>query len=209
MAESKGTAEVESPTIDPVVAPHALDVDESVIADVDDQVEEGGDADPLASDEGDAETGSDETDDEAERKPPEPPRRRLVAELLEGQDIVEEPAASGVQLVAPPLHLEPVDAGQPIYQLDLSSEEPQGILVEPEPYAFPRDSFLDEAASVAAQGAMSGGEKGALQLIKQMIVHRDRRVMAAERDGIGAYELAVGLDEFVRALVDAIRRVDK
>jgi len=32
--------------------------------------------------------------------------------------------------------------------------------------------------------------------------------MGAERDGIGAYELAVGLDQFVEALLEAARRND-
>jgi hypothetical protein len=40
-----------------------------------------------------------------------------------------------------------------------------------------------------------------------MIAARERRVMAAERDGIGAYELAIELDQFVRSLVETLRRV--
>jgi hypothetical protein len=41
-----------------------------------------------------------------------------------------------------------------------------------------------------------------------MIMRRDRQIMAAERDGIGAYELAVGIDVFVRKVLEVARRED-
>jgi hypothetical protein len=131
---------------------------------------------------------------------PERHRRRLVSELLEGQEALENTSRPGLQLVAPPLHLETIDAGQPIYQLDLSSEEPQGVIVEPE-----------RAAPVADEdpydpGAVDGAE--AHDIIKNMIMQRDRQVMAAERDGIGAYELASAVDAFVRKILEIARRVN-
>lgn len=141
-----------------------------------------------------------EGEESAAEKPPEPPRRRLVSELLEGQDVLEESSRPGLQLVAPPLHLETIDAGQPIYQLDLSSEEPQGIIVEPErPAAVAEDDPYDDSV---LEGA------AARDIVKNMIMQRDRHVMAAERDGIGAYELATGLDRFVDKLIQIARRGD-
>jgi len=143
--------------------------------------------------------GSDGQGDEMRgQRAAEPPRRRLVSELLEGQDALEESSRPGLQLVAPPLHLETIDAGQPIYQLDLSSEEPQGVIVEPERPAPPSDE--DPYDPSALEGA------GALDVIKNMIMQRDRQVMAAERDGIGAYELASGVDTFVRKVLEIARR---
>jgi hypothetical protein len=133
-------------------------------------------------------------------KPVEPPRRRLVAELLEGQDVVEESSRPDLQLVAPPLHLETIDAGQPIYQLDLSSEEPQGVMVGAEPSAAVSTDDRDQGR------ASSHGNAHAF--VKQMIMRRDRQIMAAERDGIGAYELAVGIDVFVRKVLEVARRED-
>jgi hypothetical protein len=139
--------------------------------------------------------------DEAQgAKAPEPPRRRLVSELLEGQEALEDSSRSGIQLVAPPLHLETIDAGQPIYQLDLSSEEPQGVLVEPERPAPAADEDPYDP------GAFDGAD--AHDVIKNMIMQRDRHVMAAERDGIGAYELASGVDAFVRRILEIARRVN-
>lgn len=131
---------------------------------------------------------------------PEPPRRRLVSELLEGQEALEDTSRPGLQLVAPPLHLETIDAGQPIYQLDLSSEEPQGVMVEPERPAPVADE--DPYDSSALDGA------DASDIIKNMIMQRDRQVMAAERDGIGAYEIASGVDAFVRKILEIARRVN-
>lgn len=143
--------------------------------------------------------GSDEADDI-----PEAPRRRLVAELLEGQEAIDGESGRDLQLVAPPLHPEAIDAGQPIYQLDLSSDEPRGEIIEPEPAPGATD------ATPAVSGAFSPipADAGAHEAVKQMIVQRDRQVMGAERDGIGAYELAVGLDQFVEALLAAARRSD-
>jgi len=136
---------------------------------------------------------------EPEHKPAEPPRRRLVSELLEGQEVVDESNQPGLQLVAPPLHLETIDAGQPIYQLDLSSDEPQGVLVEPE---RPAVSQRDEG--VARRSASPSGplEGGAREILKRMVMLRDRQVMAAERDGIGAYEIAMGVDAFVQKIFE-------
>jgi hypothetical protein len=37
-----------------------------------------------------------------------------------------------------------------------------------------------------------------------MVSQRDRRVMAAERDGIGAYELAAGVDDFVATILEVV-----
>ena len=146
-----------------------------------------------------------ESDDEAA---PEPPRRRLVAELLEGQEDVEGEARLDIQLVAPPLHLETIDAGQPIYQLDLSSDEPQGEIIEPEPAPGAIDA--GNAAETEVRGAFSPApaDADAREAVRHMIAQRDRQLMGAERDGIGAYELAVGLDQFVEAVIEAARRDD-
>jgi hypothetical protein len=147
--------------------------------------------------------GDDAEEDPAAAKPAEPPRRRLVAELLEGQETLEGTARPGLQIVAPPLHLETIDAGQPIYQLDLSSDEPEAVLVEPERPApgpdgedAPAGDPSDPSGAVPAAGR---------EAVKKMIIQRDRQVMAAERDGVGAYELAVGLDAFVDKILQASR----
>jgi len=143
---------------------------------------------------------------EAAPEPDPPPRRRLVAELLEGQEHIVESAKAGLQLVAPPLHIEPVDAGQPVYQLDLSSDEPAGMLVEPESTprterAAPAHATAKEAPRPARTNIPTDSVHGAL---RHMISQRDRRVMAAERDGIGAYELAAGIDDFVAAILEVV-----
>ena len=144
---------------------------------------------------------------EAAPEPEPPPRRRLVAELLEGQEHIVESTKAGLQLVAPPLHIEPVDAGQPVYQLDLSSDEPAGMLVEPEP------ARRTELAAATAQATAREAPRPARTNIptdsvhaalRHMISQRDRRVMAAERDGIGAYELAAGIDDFVAAILEVV-----
>ena len=128
----------------------------------------------------------------------EPPRRRTVSELLEGQDALEEGDRSDLQLVAPPLHVEVGDAGQAIYQLDLSGGEPEGTLLVPESSGVAHE--LDHAA-----GAGTGD---AHAVLKQMIADRDRQVMSAERDGVSAYELAAGIDDFVATLIETVRRSD-
>jgi hypothetical protein len=136
----------------------------------------------------------------------EPPRRRLVAELLEGQEVIDEASRADLQLVAPPLHLETIDAGQPIYQLDLSSDEPQGEIIEPEAAPGAADTGHAEAPYGADSLPLIPADADAREAVRQMIVQRDRQVMAAERDGIGAYDLAVGVDPFVEALLEAARR---
>ncbi len=187
MAEPDGTAGLESPANDTLAAARS------------------------ASDEGDAErrpadVGRDEAEG-AEDAPPEPPRRRLVAELLEGQEVLDE-AASSAQLVAPPIHLETIDAGQPIYQLDLSSEEPRGVIVAPETGGAAGGAAVAPVPMVSEIHDEVSGITGdrVFDALKQMIVDRERRVMAAERDGIEAYELAIELDQFVRSLIEAMRR---
>lgn len=146
-----------------------------------------------------------ESDDEGS---PEPPRRRLVAELLEGQEVVDGEPRLDLQLVAPPLHLETIDAGQPIYQLDLSSDEPQGEIIEPEPVPGAINAAYAGETEVRGSFSPVPADAGAHEAVRQMIVQRDRQLMGAERDGIGAYELAVGLDEFAEALLEAARRND-
>ncbi len=149
-------------------------------------------------------------DEQVAEEAAEPPRRRLVSELLEGEDALEEGARSDLQLVAPPLHVKVGDAGQPIYQLDLSSDEPEGMLLEPESSAVPPEP--DYAAEPMVGTAPGCGAEAATAdaqaVLKQMIAHRDRQVMAAERDGIGAYELATGIDHFVATLIETVRRSD-
>jgi hypothetical protein len=160
--------------------------------------------------------GSEEEQAEAEEASAqsEPPRRR-VSELLEGQEVFEETTTRpDLQIVAPPLHLESSDAGQPFYQLDLSSDEPEGTFVEPERLAGESVEVVDPALADGASGELTVGDTSALpfddvhEVVKRMILQRDRQVMAAERDGIGAYELAVGVDNFVYRLVEAVRNAD-
>jgi len=184
MAELEGTAEIES-TVTPI--------DDDAAQEIEDALE--------------ADGGGEDDEKEAEA---EPPRRRLVAELLEGQEILDEASRGDLQLVAPPLRPQTIDAGQPIYQLDLSSEEPQGELIEPDPVAVGVDPSPAAAQPASALDAVAAIPAGATahDAVKQLMVQRDREVMAAERDGIGAYELAVGLDAFVEALVQAARRGD-
>lgn len=129
----------------------------------------------------------------------EMPRRRLVAELLAGQEDVEESVRRDA--VKTQLHLETIDAGQPIYQLDLSSEEPQGTMVESTRTA---DAEFDEEPPATHQSAIAAAAMH--NAVKQLVMQRDRQVMAAERDGVGAYELAVDLDVYVERIVDAVRR---
>lgn len=144
--------------------------------------------------------GAEDLDAADSPKTAEPPRRRLVSELLEGQEVLEESSRSGLQLVAPPLHFETIDAGQPIYQLDLSSEEPQGTIVEPERPARPH-----EDAPVAAPGGQAWPVDGdAREIVKHMVKLRDRQIMAAERDGIAAYELATDVDTFVGKIIEVV-----
>lgn len=147
-----------------------------------------------------------EIDAEDGEEDAEPPRRRLVSELLEGQEDLAASARADLQLVAPPLHVEVGDSGQPIYQLDLSSDEPEGTLLEPDPPSVDAEQTGQAAAAAPAgdDAVPLGGDAHAV--IKQMISHRDRQVMAAERDGIGAYELAAGIDHFVATLIDTVRR---
>ncbi len=156
------------------------------------------------------ETDDDDGDEQVAEEAPEPPRRRLVSELLEGEDVLEEGVRSDLQLVAPPLHVEVGDPGQPIYQLDLSSDEPEGTLLEPESSAIPPEP--DYAAEpIGGIGPGCGAEAGTTDthaILKQMIAHRDRQVMAAERDGIGAYELAAGIDHFIGTLIETVRGSD-
>ncbi len=155
--------------------------------------------------------GDDREDDEEAEEAAEPPRRRLVSELLEGEEALEEDARSDLQLVAPPLHVEVGDTGQSIYQLDLSSDEPEGTLLEPEPSAVPPDpDYVADAlmAGTGPGGAVEAGAADTHAVLKQMITHRDRQVMASERDGVGAYELAAGIDQFVTTLIEAVRRSD-
>jgi len=190
MAEPEGTAEIDS--TGEIKAP--IDLDASA---------EAGEA--LAADldgVSDSDTVDDFDDTSEEPEEAEPPRRRLVAELLEGQEVVESSRAD-LQLVAPPLHLETIDAGQPVYQLDLSTDEPQGDIVEPDPAVSPPADVGYRADTAYAQDALDGNGRAT---VKRMIMERDRQVMAAERDGLGAYELAVNLDEFVETLLAAARR---
>ena len=165
------------------------DVDKVEVEDEDE------DQDDLDSQEMDAAEESEE--------PEEPPRRRLVSELLEGQEEIDEAARADLQLVAPPLHVEPIEAGQSIYQLDLSGGEPEGTLVEPEGAAPQSEhgagglSFSPTADAADARSA-----------VRALIAERDRAVMAAERDVIGAYNLATAIDEFVDAIFASIRQFD-
>ena len=152
--------------------------------------------------------GDDREDDEEAEEAAEPARRRRVSELLEGEEALEEDARSDLQLVAPPLHAEVGDTGQSIYQLDLSSDEPEGMLLKPEPGAVPLepDYVAEPTAGPAPGAAVEAGATDTHAVLKQMISHRDRHVMAAERDGVGAYELASGIDQFVTTLIEAVRR---
>jgi len=142
----------------------------------------------------------------------EPPRRRLVAELLDGQDEVADGVKSGLQLVAPPIHIETIDAGQPVYQLDLSSDEPEGRILEPE--VDPNAEVAAMAAAVVAADPVTAAaglsgttlEGHAHAAVKQLVANRDRQVMAAERDGLGAYELAAEIDGFVAEILKAVRQ---
>lgn len=154
--------------------------------------------------------GNTREDDEEAEEAAEPPRRRLVSELLEGEEALEEDARSDLQLVAPPLHVEVGDTGQSVYQLDLSSDEPEGTLLEPEPGAVPLEpDYVAEPTVAPAPGvAVEAGAADTHAVLKQMITHRDRQVMASERDGVGAYELAAGIDQFVTTLIEAVRRSD-
>lgn len=161
------------------------------------------DAAQDAEDELDEDAGSDGAEGA-----PEAPRRRLVAELLEGQEAVGGEPRLDLQLVAPPLHLETIDAGQPIYQLDLSSDEPQGEIIEPEPTPGAIDAAYAAASDASDAFSPVPADAGAREAVRHMIVQRDRQVMGAERDGLGGYELAVGLDQFVDALLEAARRAD-
>jgi hypothetical protein len=202
MAEPEGTAGVDATgEIEaPIDVESTQELDQVAESDGEEAVAGGADA-AGPEDAGQTEDGV----EGAAPKPAEPPRRRLVSELLEGQEAFEESSRPGLQLVAPPLHLETIDAGQPIYQLDLSSDEPQGVLVEPErPAVSPRDEIV-------AQGTASPSvplEGSAREIVKALIMRRDRQVMAAERDGIGAYELAVGLDAFVQRILEVARTSD-
>jgi len=198
MAESEGTAEIETSAAEVAAAAEAS---ARAVAGKGDDVRPDDDAADVSPEGGDLEGEDIEgLDEETE---PEPPRRRLVAELLEGDEDIEDLPTPDAQLVAPPLHVEPVDAGQPIYQLDLSSDEPQGVIVAPETFEG-AEQVLAQGDAYQPAGAAHGG---AHQAVRQLIVDRERRVMAAERDGIGAYDLAVELDDFVYALIDALRRV--
>jgi len=129
---------------------------------------------------------------------------------FEGEEALEEDARSDLQLVAPPLHVEVGDTGQSVYQLDLSSDEPEGTLLEPEPGAVPPEpDYVAEPTVAPAPGvAVEAGAADTHAVLKQMITHRDRQVMASERDGVGAYELAAGIDQFVTTLIEAVRRSD-
>ncbi len=157
------------------------------------------------------EEDDDDGDGQVAEEAAEPPRRRLVSELLEGEDALEEDDRSDLQLVATPLHVEAGEAGPSIYQLDLSSDEPEGTLLEPEASAPTHESTDYAAESMAGTGPGRGAEAGTADtqaVLKQMIADRDRQVMAAERDGIDAYELATGIDEFVATLIETVRRSD-
>ncbi len=197
MAEPEGTAGLD----DSLKGSDALEgaEDHNKTSDVDDGDQDG------------AGDGDDREDDEQEAgEVAEPPRRRLVSELLEGEDALEEDARSDLQLVAPPLHVEVGDTGQSIYQLDLSSDEPEGTLLEPEPRAgaIEPDCVAEAMVGTAPGGAVEAGATDTHAVLKQMITHRDRQVMASERDGVGAYELAAGIDQFVATLIEAVRRSD-
>ena len=144
---------------------------------------------------------------EGEGADAEPPRRRLVSELLEGEDELGE-AAADLQLVATPIHAEPVESGQAVYQLDLSGGEPEGTLLEPE--------GGDVAAATASAGLPAGAATpepvtsaaDAQSAVRELIAQRDRLVMAAERDGVSAYELASDIDRFVEAVIKSVRHYD-
>lgn len=146
--------------------------------------------------------------DDAEDSPPlavpaaEQPRRRLVAELLAGQEDVEESVRRDA--LKGQLHLETIDAGQPIYQLDLSSEEPQGTMVESTRRV---DDDGDDPPRATHQSAIAAA--AVHNAVKQLVMQRDRQVMGAERDGVGAYELAVDLDDYVERVVEAVRRAGR
>ena len=194
MAEPEGTAGLDDKKEDSDVLDN---VEERQELEETDQLEE---SDQLeASDESQDDEDGDGDDDEVAP----PPRRRLVSELLEGQEAIEEAARADLQLVAAPIHAAPGESGQGIYQLDLSSDEPEGKIVEPEP-VDPAESA--EAAAASSVPGLDADGADVHATVKQLITHRDRQVMAAERDGIGAYELAAGIDHFVASLIDMIRR---
>ena len=214
MAEPDGTAGVDDSPDDS----DALESAEKLEEDGDEADGDEADGDEAGGDEADGdEAGGDEADgDEADgdelaedEQEGQPPRRRLVSELLEGQESVEGSARADLQLVAPPVHPEVGDTGQPIYQLDLSSDEPEGTLLEPDPSVLPPEPDYAAPATETSSEDGSVSEAGDVHaVLKQMIANRDRQVMAAERDGIGAYELAAGIDHFVASLIDAVRRSD-
>ena len=175
-----------------------------------DALEGAEDREEHADGDDDGDDGNDREDDEEAEEAAELPRRRLVSELLEGEEALEEDARSDLQLVAPPLHVEVGDTGQSIYQLDLSSDEPEGTLLEPDLGAVPLepDHVAEPTVAPAPGVAVEAGAADTHAVLKQMITHRDRQVMAAERDGVDAYELATGIDQFVTTLIEAARRSD-
>lgn len=144
---------------------------------------------------------------EGESEDAEPPRRR-VSELLEGQDELGE-SASDLQLVATPIHAEPTESGQAVYQLDLSGDEPEGTLLEPE---GGQDAQVRTSAGLPAGAATPTPittAEDAHSAVRELIGQRDRLVMAAERDGVNAYELASGIDAFVEAVIGSVRHYDE
>lgn len=148
-----------------------------------------------------------EDDDESEEgseqsEPEEPVRRRLVSELLEGQDEIVESLAG---VVVDRIQVEAVDAGGAIYQLDLDGSEPQGKLVEPERPPEAAAALLAEATQELSQPADAAD---ACEAFTHLIHERDLLIMRAERDGIGAYELATGVGEFVDILLATVHRYD-
>ena len=96
-----------------------------------------------------------------------------------------------------------------MYQLDLSGGEPEGTLLEPE--------GGDVAAVTVSGGSPAGAATpepvttaaDAQSAVRELIAQRDRRVMAAERDGVSAYELAAGIDRFVDAVIKSVRHYDQ
>ncbi len=101
----------------------------------------------------------------------EPPRRRLVSELLEGEDELGQ-APADLQLVATPIHAEDIESG--VYQLDLSGGEPEGTLLEPEG---------GDSAAVPASAGLPGGAAtpepvttaaDAQSAVRELIAQRDR-----------------------------------
>ena len=155
--------------------------------------------DVLDDDEAATAVAEDEGADDAEA-----PRRRLVSELLEGQEELDE-AAPDLQLVATPIHVEPVESGQAVYQLDLSGGEPEGTLIAPE---------VGDVAAVTAPGGAATPEPittaaDAHSAVRELIAQRDLLVMAAERDGVSAYELAAEIDQFVDVVITSVRHYEQ